>query len=1219
MQQLYSFFRQRLRCRPGALLTLILLWWTQAAAAQTYIMPANGAATFTTCSGTLYDDGGANGAYSAYANGTVTLTPGIAGNKIQLSFSYLSLETSYDRLTIYDGPTTASPVIGTYDYNPGTVYATSSNGSLTVRFTSDGSGQYSGFAADVSCVTSVPQADLAVQSASVQPLAAVAGGNLQLSCAVYNLAAAVASSSTVGYYLSTNATLDAADLLLTSSPGGQLGASQSGYRAASATLPSTTAPGTYYVLFVADYQNTVSETNEANNLAAVSLNILPPSIDLLIQQPSVGTTTTTPSSVLRLSCSIRNQGNSTALNSSVGFYLSSNSTLDASDQLLTSAFGGQLTAGYSDYRSISTNLPANTNPGNYYILFVADYQSIVAESNETNNVTAVALSVVPPSLDLTVSQAQLSQTTALAGSFINYSSYVYNQGNTAAPVSGQGVYLSTDATFSANDVQLTTNQIPSLNEAQSYYTYGSFTLPSPLTSGTYYVLFVADYQNTVSETNEANNVRAVALQVVLPTIDLSIQQPYLNVSSAATGNTFTASSYISNTGNAPAASSTVGYYLSTNTVLDASDVLLGNSPGGNLSGTTSGSRYASLTVPNGTAVGTYYVLFAADYLDQVSETNETNNVASVQLRVVQAGVDLVVSQNSLSRLVAAPNSSLSAYSNITNQGTTAAASSSVGFYLSTDATLSTNDVLLGSSIGGYLSANDYGNRSALITVPSATTAGTYYVLFVADHQNAVAETNETNNVAATTLTVTAPFNGILVPQSGSNTVTTCSGTVYDNGGTGNYADYSNGTLTINPGTVGGRVQLAFSYLNVETCCDRLIIYDGPNTSSPVLGYYNSYPGTVIASNTAINPTGALTLSFYSDGSYTTDGFEAAISCVGGTTGPVDLVPSQPSATPTAATAGGTVVLSTLVSNTGTGTAGSSAVGYYLSTDNAFSSNDVSLGSTGGVAISGGQSATRGLSATIPANTAVGQYYVLHVVDPQNAVAETNETNNVTSSVLSIGSPRPDLTILQPALQASSIVAGNNLGVSCLLANQGSAAAAASTTGYYLSSDNVLSSNDLLLGTAAAGTMAAGSATPSLALVLIPGTVPAGNYQVLFVADHAAAVTEAVETNNVASVALSVTVVQGNRDEQLQGFTLQVYPNPVGAEAQLRVKLTGAPNGKTAQATLVNSVGQEVARRDVTLSGSLAPVTFDTRSLSRGVYLLRISGAGLHATRRVVIE
>ncbi|GGG29882.1 CARDB domain-containing protein [Hymenobacter glacieicola] len=1219
MMQLYSRFQQYLIGRRLGLLALLLWWGPLAATAQTFLMPASGATSYTTCSGTLYDDGGPNGAYSAYANGTVTLTPAVAGNKIKLDFSSMYVESSYDRLTIYDGASTSAPVIGTFDYNPGTVYATTSSGSLTLRFTSDSYGQYSGFAANISCVTTVPQADLAVQAAAVQPLAAVAGGTLQLSCSVYNLASAGAVSSTVGYYLSTDATLDAADQLLSSSQGGPLPSGQSSYRSASATLSSNITAGNYYVLFVADHLNTVSESNEANNVAAVSLNILPPSVDLLIQQAAVNNTTTAPGSVLNLSCSIQNQGNAIASNSSVGYYLSSNTTLDAADQLLTSSFGSQLSPGYPQYRSSSTNLPANTLPGNYYILFVADYQGVVTESNETNNVSAVALTVVPPSLDLVVNQAQLSQTTPVAGAYINFSSYVYNQGNTGAQTSGQGVYLSSDAVWSANDVSLTTSQVPALAGSQGYSLYGAFTLPAPLAAGTYYVLFVADHLNQVAETNETNNVRAVAMQVVIPTIDLTMQQPYLGNTNVAPGNVFTVSSYITNTGNAVATNATVGYYLSSNTVLDANDVLIGNSPGGSLSGNASSNRYASLTVPANTAVGTYYLLFVADYLNQETETNETNNVASATLRIVPAGVDLIVSQTSLSRTVGAPGTGVSAYSTVVNQGTTAASISGVGFYLSTDAVFSSNDVLLGSAPGGYLPANDYSGRSSFLTIPATTTAGSYYLLFVADHLSQETETNETNNVASVTFTVSAPFSGIMVPQYGTNSMTACSGTIFDNGGTGNYANNSNGSLTINPGTNGGRVQLTFSYLNLETCCDRLIVYDGPTTSSPMLGYYSSNPGTVVASTAPTNPTGALTVAFLSDGSYTSDGFEATLTCVGGTTGPVDLVPQQPTVTPTAATAGGTIVLSTVVNNTGTGVAGSSAVGYYLSTDNAFSTNDVSLGATGGVAISGGQSATRGLSVTIPATTATGQYFVLHVVDPQNAVAETNETNNVTSSAVSVGAARPDLVILQPALQNTSIVAGNNLGISCLLANQGSAAAGSSTTGYYLSTDNVLSSNDVLLGTAAAGGMVAGSATPSLALVLIPAGTATGNYHVLFVADQASAVTEASETNNVVSVPLSVTIVQSAYDEQLQSFTLQVYPNPVGADAQLRVKLSGTPNGKTAQATLVNAIGQEVARRDVPLTGALAPVTFDTRQLNRGVYLLRLSGAGLHATRRIVIE
>ncbi|MBU6120549.1 hypothetical protein [Hymenobacter siberiensis] len=45
------------------------LLWSQLANAQTYLLPVSGITTVTTCAGTLYDDGGAAGPYSANALG----------------------------------------------------------------------------------------------------------------------------------------------------------------------------------------------------------------------------------------------------------------------------------------------------------------------------------------------------------------------------------------------------------------------------------------------------------------------------------------------------------------------------------------------------------------------------------------------------------------------------------------------------------------------------------------------------------------------------------------------------------------------------------------------------------------------------------------------------------------------------------------------------------------------------------------------------------------------------------------------------------------------------------------------------------------------------------------------------------------------------------------------------------------------------------------------
>ena len=277
--------------------------------AQSYSLPFTGSNTITTCSGTLYDDGGLNGDYSANASGATTILPATAGNKVRLQFTSFVVEPGYDHVYIYDGSTTTAPLIGSYDTNnpPPTVYGTTASGALTVVLTSDGIVQYSGFSATIGCVTTVPpqpQADLAIQSPYLTPQSVVAGGTTSANCYIYNLSGATASSSSVGYYLSTDAVLDAADQLLGNSVGYTLPVNQYSSRYATLTVPTGTAAGNYYVLFVADYLNQVAESNENNNVATVTITVTPPSVDLTIQQASVTPQNTAPGTPISMSCYI---------------------------------------------------------------------------------------------------------------------------------------------------------------------------------------------------------------------------------------------------------------------------------------------------------------------------------------------------------------------------------------------------------------------------------------------------------------------------------------------------------------------------------------------------------------------------------------------------------------------------------------------------------------------------------------------------------------------------------------------------------------------------------------------------------------------------------------------------------------------------------------------------------------------------------------------------
>jgi hypothetical protein len=112
-----------------------------------------GNSTLTYCIGNVLDPGGIND-YPDNAYSVVTITPPVA-DYLVLTFNSFQLEDFFDFLIIYDGPTTTSPLIGNYTGgllpNGGTI--TTSGGSVTLEFSSDGSIAMAGFDMDFECFT----------------------------------------------------------------------------------------------------------------------------------------------------------------------------------------------------------------------------------------------------------------------------------------------------------------------------------------------------------------------------------------------------------------------------------------------------------------------------------------------------------------------------------------------------------------------------------------------------------------------------------------------------------------------------------------------------------------------------------------------------------------------------------------------------------------------------------------------------------------------------------------------------------------------------------------------------------------------------------------------------------------------------------------------------------------------------------------------------------
>ncbi|MGB1039468.1 MAG: M4 family metallopeptidase [Flavobacteriales bacterium] len=119
------------------------------------ILPGGGTAPVqTSCRGKLIDDGGLTGDYSPNQTTYVTVAPTSAVN-VTFDFKSFDVEADnciYDYMMIYDGPNTASPLIGKYcnsSLPPSPL--TSSGNALTVKFYADAGLELDGFEIDWYC------------------------------------------------------------------------------------------------------------------------------------------------------------------------------------------------------------------------------------------------------------------------------------------------------------------------------------------------------------------------------------------------------------------------------------------------------------------------------------------------------------------------------------------------------------------------------------------------------------------------------------------------------------------------------------------------------------------------------------------------------------------------------------------------------------------------------------------------------------------------------------------------------------------------------------------------------------------------------------------------------------------------------------------------------------------------------------------------------------
>jgi subtilase family serine protease len=439
----------------------------------------------------------------------------------------------------------------------------------------------------------------------------------------------------------------------------------------------------------------------------------------------------------------RNQGTGPAEMSVTSFYLSTNGTYSADDELLGSRQVPGLAVGASSQGTATLNVPSDTIPGGYYLLAKADGPGSWTETTESNNVRASLIRVGP---DLVV--ASLSgPPTAAAGAAIVLTDSTANQGIGTAAASQTQIYLSSNATWNSADTPLQARTVPALAAPEASTGSISVTIPPDTATGTHYLIARADAAGQVPEGNESNNTRAVTIRVG-PDLQVSA---FTGPSRGGVGGEIAVSDTTRNSGASTAPGSMTAFYLSSNTIFDAGDTRLQPARSvGPLAAGAAVSGTTNVTLPS-VAPGVWYLVALADDQGAVVETAENNNTRYTSISI---GPDLDVISFS-APLTAVAGGSVLVTDTVSNLGLDTAGASITRFYLSANSVLDGSDQPIGERAVPGLSNGISNTGSMTVTLPP-TASGRYWLIAVADGAGVVAESSEGNNVFGRLITINRP-------------------------------------------------------------------------------------------------------------------------------------------------------------------------------------------------------------------------------------------------------------------------------------------------------------------------------------------------------------------------------------------------------------------------------------------------------------------------------
>ncbi|MCU0431238.1 MAG: T9SS type A sorting domain-containing protein [Cytophagaceae bacterium] len=1020
--------------------------------------------------------------------------------------------------------------------------------------------------------------DLTIDSLRSSSSTAELGNSILIHFNLKNIGFVSSGESYTGFYLSTDSVLSSGDVYISSlfSSGVQY-ESKVAVSNQCLAIPTTIQPGAYYLILKADYDGDAQESNEQNNTKAIPLQIqsgLPKDLSISISassnQVELGNT-------ISFQFNLNNQGLGNSGAHYTGVFLSLNAQYEYNDiELSRNIFTPAIPGGLSISQQVSVAIPTQLPTGVYHLLVISDINNQITETNESNNLASITITVLPNSgtIDLSILNTSIpnnferSQLTSIQLT-------IRNNNVSASPMHELGYYISLDGILDDQDVLIHNHLAPSAPANSNSPMNTNITIPNTFLAGNYFLIVKADYKNKVTESNENNNVFSQAITLKNANYDLWIKNSQLKDTIREVGNRISFDFNVRNSGLQLITQLNLYSYLSEDTILDSRDYSLGHN---GISIFYSNQDYliqANHLISPTITPGKYYVLIHVDYPNYINEFNENNNhhnAGRVTIKPTSNSIDIVpmpVDFNS-------PNMELGGlfqcFVTIVNQGSSALlVTNTYALYLSKDTLLSAQDILL-DTIEYYIDPFSQNSiREQILRIPKGIFPGSYYLLVVADNKQRIPELIETNNLSKRAVQLVVPPHRdlrIIAANSSEAQLSVDQSETYVS------------TVIQNIGATALGQFIVSYFLSEDTLVNDEVDEYLYSTYVSALEINESITLEEIVGGFISKPTGNYYLIVVADLYNSLNEVNSANNIkyipihIEGTS--IDLTISSMSVDKASMLVEESNHIDFTVNNSGSSEAEISACRMYLSSDPILQASDILLNDyINAPEILGGSSYTfNNIEFSVPVETQPGNYYLLIVADAYYFNQETNENNNVNFLPITIiTKPKSDWIVYSAQINTGNDLMNDTIQFQYTCLNQGNQSSNGYTYAYvYLSQDtgtaNLL--EDLFLHWEGSSTSAGNSISFTENFTLASFGYDTGDYYLHIFVNPDKFEEEQDYTNNHLVIKIAPgEMVLDTKSEITEAEAWQAFPNPCSDWIQLSA-LNKVSKGNI---QIVNTTGQ----------------------------------------------